>query len=187
MLKTIAAFFPLMLLSLPSHAEDAALKTENYLVISGRSHHFAAAPRVMGRWNERNTGLSYQRVYLSDPYRYSGEVGFFKDSYGKPSSYLAGAMLYNLNDSPRISVGGMLGLSYRTNSVYNAYYKTPGVPILLNPPNVPGYGSKEWTPMAGLVVQVAIPETPIVLQTTFVPKAKRNSSAVMFGQMLLRF
>lgn len=185
MTKTIAL---LSLLVAASTAQaELSLKPENYLVLNGRSHHFSSAPRIMGKWNEANTGLSYQRVYPSAPMRYNAEMGFFKDSFGKPSYYLAGAALRDITDSPRISVGGMLGLSYRTNSVSDIYYKTPGVPILKNHTPVLEYSDREWTPVGGLVVQVAIPSTPVVLQTTFVPKAKRNSSGVVFGQMLVQF
>ena len=155
---------------------------ENYLVINGRSHHFSAAHYVMEKWNEANTGVSYQRAYSSQPYRHSAELGFFKDSYGKYAPYLAGAMLRDVYDSPRVSIGGMFGLAYRTNMVTSI-----GGPIRKNHPRILRYDDRQWTPIAGLVLQVAIPSTPLVLQTTFAPKINANSSAILFGQILVRF
>ena len=186
MLK-LTVVLSLMLVASSVRAQSPNAPPENYLVLNGRSHHFSPAPQRMGKWNQANTGLSYQRVYPSEPYRYSTELGFFKDSYGKPSYYLAGSALQDITDFPRISVGGMVGLSYRTNAVSDIYYNMPGVPILKNHTPVLEYAHRELTPMAGLMLQMSIPSTPIVLQTTFVPKVKTNSSAIVFGQMLVRF
>ena len=177
----------LMLVASSVQAQSSNAPPENYLVVNGRSHHLSAASAVMGKWNENNMGLAYQRVYSSQPYRQSVELGVFKDSYGKYAPYLVGAILRDVYDSPRISVGGMFGAAYRTNMVTDIYYKTPGVPILKNHPVILSYDPKELTPIGGLVLQVVIPSTPMVLQTTFIPKVGGSVSAIVFGQVLVRF
>lgn len=177
----IASLLLLALATASSQAQIQNNASENYFVLNGLSHHFQAAPKIMDSWNEENTGLAWQHVYSTAPYRYSTEVGVFKDSYGKQATYLTGAALHTIQDSPRISVGGMLGIAYRTRYVFNTYRQDPnGSPIL-------GYSKKELTPIGGLVLQVAIPSTPIVVQTTFMPKVKQSVSGVLFGQMLVRF
>ena len=171
------------LLAVASHAQVPNELPNNYLVLNGRSHHFSPAPKVMQLWNESNTGLSYQRSYPTAPYRYSAEIGAFKDSFGQFSAYGAGAALRDVHDYPRVSVGGMLGIAYRTNQVSTAYVWDPNVGWR----TYPKYGSKELTPIGGLVLQVALPSTPIVIQTTWIPKAHQRSSAIVFGQMMIRF
>lgn len=188
MLKlTVILSLMLVASAVQAQSQSPDAPPENYLVINGRSHHFSAAHDVMGKWNEANTGFSYQRAYSSQSYRHSAELGFFKDSYGKYAPYLAGAILRNVYDSPRVSIGGMFGLAYRTNMVTDIYYRTHAGPFLKNHTPILLYDDKQWTPIAGLVLQVAIPSTPVVIQATFAPKIKANSSAIVFGQILVRF
>lgn len=186
MLK-LTVILSLMFVASSVQAQSSDSSPENYLVINGISHHFSAAHDVMGKWNEANTGFSYQRAYSSQSYRHIAELGFFKDSYGKYAPYLVGSILRNVYDSPRVSIGGMFGVAYRTNMVTDIYYRTHAGPFVKNHPHILLYDDKQLTPIAGLVLQVAIPSTPVVLQTTFAPKVKANSSSIVFGQILVRF
>lgn len=166
------------------------LETKNYLVINGIANHFSKSPDMMGKWNQRNYGLSYQHSFKEQDssYRYSLEGGFFKESFGKTATYFAAGMLKDLTTSPRISVGSMLGISYRINNVYDDYYSyhldehvvSPHTPIL-------AYRPKSFTPMLGLMAQIEVPHTKSVLQLTFLPKIASDSSAVLFFQLLFGF
>lgn len=166
------------------------VETKNYLVISGFAKHFSNAPNVIGKWNEENYGIGYQRSFKEKDslYRYSLEGGFFKESFGKTATYVAGAILRDITTEPRISVGGMLGLAYRINRVKDAYYSQPIYgPVKPNHTPIAVYIKKEITPMGGLIAQFEIPKTSAVIQTTYLPKIAGNASAVLFTQLLVNF
>lgn len=169
---------------------SSEVTTEDYIVLSGHAHHFSSAPKVIGHWNEANYGLGYQRSFKEkeSDYRYSLEGGFFKESFGKMSAYMAAAALRDFYIGTRVSFGAMIGLSYRVNTVKDGYYAQHKYgPIDSNHTPIPIYDSREVTPLGGLIAQVEIPYTPAVIQTTFLPKLAGNSSAVLFTQLLVKF
>lgn len=163
----------------------------DYIVLSGFSYHFSKPSKLLGSWNEDNYGIGYQRSFksINSPARYNLEIGIFKDSYSKTATYAAGAFMRDISSSPRISLGGMAGLAYRVNDVDRKYYTSYGTNNY--DPNNDGfiitYNNKKLIPIAGLVAQLEIPYTPIVIQTTFLPKIKSSSSATIFTQALISF
>ena len=168
--------FVLALLSLNTQAQnldntsnDKKLlnyEIQDHLVVSGFSKHTSDAPAVIGKWNEHNYGLGWQRSFkpIDKNYRYALEGGFFKESFGKQSGYIAGSWLKDLTDSPRLSLGVMAGLSYRVTKVKDGYYSQP-IYGLINPKHtpIPVYDDRHLIGMAGIVAQLEIPYTPAVI------------------------
>lgn len=152
-------------------------KIEDRLVINGFSHHLNKPPTPIKKWNENNYGLSLNRSYqrVGEDNRYALEIGYFKESFGKDDFYAAGSWMKDLTQEPRISLGAMAGLSYRTVGLKN------------NTSITPIFQEKKINVIAGAVAQLEIPHTPIVIQTTFIPKIKEISPGVFFMQVMVKF
>jgi hypothetical protein len=173
----------------PQNQKNTSYEIQDYLVLSGVSKHTNNAPAVIQKWNEYNYGLGWQRSFkpIGTDYRYAVEGGFFEESFGKQSIYAAGSWLKDFTQSPRLSVGFMAGATYRVTNVKDGYYKI--YPLAKNGPHipVPVYNSRQLLGMAGFVAQLEIPNTPAVIQTTYIPKMGAMASGVLFTQLLIKF